>query len=282
MARHDLHAFRRRRVAFRGVRVLACVATFLVCFAARVPAARAADGEPGAPQTQGVPPPPAPSAADFLFGAPRAWLSLRGSLLFPRAGGDLFAFVSDQLTVDKTDLRARGFAADVGAVLTPSVDLVVGFDLTRRDTGSEYRRFVASNAQPITQFTRLQQSALSVGVRATPFGRGRRISRYAFIPKRVVPYGGAGLAISHYDFSQRGQFVDFADLSIFNDRFVSNGWSVGPYVHGGADVQVWKRLSLTFDGRYTWLHSGLDADFSGFDGIDLAGFRGGTGISVVF
>ena len=27
-------------------------------------------------------------------------------MLFPRAGGDLFTFVSDQLTVDKSDLRS--------------------------------------------------------------------------------------------------------------------------------------------------------------------------------
>ena len=226
--------------------------------------------------------PPAASTADFMFGAPRAWLSLRGARLFPRAGGDLFAFVSDQLTVERRDFRAAGFAADLGVVLLPSVDLVTGFDVSRGSTGSEYRHFVASNAQPIEQQTRLSQSAVSIGMRFSPMGRGRTISRYAFIPRRIVPYAGAGMTVAYYDFSQRGQFVDFKDFSIFSDQFVSNGWSAGPYVHGGADVQIWKHLSLTVDGRYTWLHSGLDSDFAGFDGIDLAGFRGGSGISVTF
>ncbi|MGC4082729.1 MAG: hypothetical protein QM736_11610 [Vicinamibacterales bacterium] len=54
------------------------------------------------------------------------------------------------------------------------------------------------------------------------------------------------------------------------------------FVNGGIDVQVWKGLSVTFDGRYTWMHSDLGTDFSGFDGIDLSGFRYGTGISVAF
>jgi hypothetical protein len=250
------------------------------------PALAAEDDAPAparsAAQTPAQTQAPPLSTPDFLFGAPRGWLSLRGSLLFPRAGGDLFSFVSDQLTVDRTDLRAAGFATDVGAVLSPTIDLVIGFDTTRRETGSEYRRFVASNAQPITQFTRLDQLTMSAGVRYSPVGRGRSISRYAFIPRRLVPYAGAGLTTARYEFTQRGQFVDFADLSVFTDRFTSNGWSVGPYVNGGVDVQVWKRLFVTFDGRYTWLHAGLDADFSGFDGIDLAGFRGGTGISIVF
>jgi hypothetical protein len=230
--------------------------------------------------TQTLPPPI--STPDFLFGAPRGWLSLRGAILFRRAGGDLFSFVNDQLTIDRSDLRAAGFATDVGAVLSQTIDLVIGFDTTRRETGSEYRRFVASNSQPITQFTRLDEFTMSAGLRYSPVGRGQSISRYAFIPRRLVPYAGAGLTTARYEFSQRGQFVDFADLSVFTDRFSSNGWSVGPYVNGGVDVQVWKRLFITFDGRYTWLHAGLDEDFSGFDGIDLAGFRGGTGISIVF
>jgi hypothetical protein len=254
-----------------------CIAVLLGLFSGSP--VRAADDD--AAQT------PSPAAAtsdspDFMFGAPRGWVGIRGSLLFPRAGGDLFAFVSDQLTVDRSDLRGRGVATDLGIVLSPRFDIVAGFDFTRRHTGSEYRHFIASNSQSITQTTRLQQSAISAGLRFSPTGRGRGVSRYAFIPRRLTPYAGGGANLVFYQFSQSGQFVDFADLSIFNDQFSSNGWGIGPYVNGGADVQLWKALFVTFDGRYSWLHSTLDADFNGFDGIDLAGFRGSTGISIVF
>lgn len=233
------------------------------------------------------PPPVRPAAQplrtpDFLLGAPRAWISLRGSLLFPRAGGDLFAFVTDQLTLDRADLRAAGFAADLGIVLGPSFDLVAGIDLTRREAGSEYRRLVASNRQPIEQFTRLNQSAVSAGVRFSPLGRGRRISQYAFIPRRLMPHAGAGLTLTFARFAQRGQFVDFADNAIFTDQFTSSGWTAGPYVNGGVDLQVWKRLYVSVEGRYSRLHADLSDDFRGFDGLDLTGFRAGTGISVVF
>ena len=165
-----------------------------------------------------------------------------------RAGGDLFTFVTDQLTVDRSNLRAGGFAVDLGIVLMPKFDVVGGFDMSRNESGSEYRRYIASNSQPITQVTRLNQFAFSGGVRFSPVGRGRRISRYAFIPQRFTPYAGAGASIAYYSLAQHGQFVDFVDLSVFTDWFASNGWSVGPFVNGGVDVQVWKRLSVTFDG----------------------------------
>ena len=236
-----------------------------------------------AAQTPRVAPPPASnSSADFFFGPPRMWLSMRGSVLVPRASGDLFALVTDQLTVDRSDLRAGGFGADFGTVLTPSFDWVIGFDVNRNETVSEYRHFIGSDNQPIKQRNEFRQSGFSTGVRFTPGGRGNRVSNYAFVPRRITPFAGGGVSVAHYSFLQQGQFVDYTDLAIFTDRFTSDGWSVGPYLQGGVDVQAWKHLYITFDARYTWLHSDLDKDFTGFEGIDLAGFRGGTGISIVF
>jgi len=220
--------------------------------------------------------------ADFFIGAPKAWLAFRGSQLFPRAGGDLFAFVTDQLTLERAQFRSRGFSSDVGIALGPRLDVVGGFESNRHSAPSEYRHFVASNAQAITQRTELTQRSFTVGARYSPIGRGLTISRFAFIPRRVAPYVGGGALVTYYRFSQQGQFVDASDLSIFTDRFYSDGWSVGPYVNGGADVQVWRHLYVTFDGRYSWVHSSLGTDFQGFDGIDLAGFRASSGISVVF
>ena len=248
-------------------------------------AAAGADDEPAPAVSQGQPPlsastlPSAPS--DFLLGAPRAWLGVRGLQLFPRAKGDLFEFVSDQLTLERSDLRARGIALDLGVVVTPTVDVVGGFDTSRKTAGSEYRHFIASNSTPIAQDTSLHESTFSAGLRWTPSGRGRSVSRFAFIPRRLTPYAGGGISAGYHSFNQRGQFVDYTDLSIFTDRFETSGWTFGPYVHGGADVQMWKRLYLTMDGRYSWMRGRLSSDFKGFDGIDLAGFRWSSGISVV-
>ena len=259
-----------------------CTALLAALLLALAPQSARADGDG---ESQGPPPLPRTepkTSPDFLLNTPRAWLAMRGSMMVPRASGDLFAFVTDQLTLGRSDFRTRGYAADLGIVLVGKVDLVVGTDITGGSSDSEYRRFVTPSRSAIAQTTEFRQKQISVGVRVSPLGRGRAISQYAFIPRRLAPYVGAGMTTGYYNFSQVGQFVDFADLGIFNDQFASDGWAVGPYVNGGVDVQLWKRLYLSVEGRYAWMHGGLDADFSGFDGIDLAGFRGGSGIHIVF
>ena len=41
-------------------------------------------------------------------------------------------------------------------------------------------------------------------------------------------------------------------------------------------------MYLTLDGRFVWASGELGQDFENFDPIDLAGFRFGAGINVVF
>ncbi len=261
--------------------VCRCLVLFAVLCASVFPGtALAADDSAGAAAQRT--PAPIARTPDFRIGAPKGRVVVRGSWLLPRAGGDLFSFVGEQLTFEPSDLRSRGIAVDLALALGPRVDLVTGVDRSSRSTGSEYRQFVTSNGQSITQTTRLQQTGVSLSLRYLPLGSGRRISRLAFIPRRITPYVGAGTTAGYYNFSQRGQFVDFADRSIFTDAFVSDGWAFGPFLHGGAELQVWKRLYVAVDGRYGWLHGALDRDFSGFDGIDLAGFRASTGFGLVF
>ena len=226
--------------------------------------------------------PPSQGGPDFLFGRPRGWASLSGTWLLPRAGGDLFSFVSDQLTVDRSDFHARAVSGGVGVSLTPRLDIVTALEMSRHAIQSEYRDYVMPDRSAIGQTTRLDQSTIAAGIRFSPTGRGHEVSRYAFIPRRVTPYLGGGLNVVYYSFVQRGQFVDFADLKIFTDAFMSDGWAAGPYAQTGADLQVWRRVFVNVDARYAWVHSSLGPDFVGFQGIDLTGFKGSTGISVMF
>ena len=255
-----------------------------------VPAASAASG-PGdaAASTQSVPPRvtrPAPvpeQRADFFFGQPKGWLSFRGGLFVPRADAELFSFLGDQLTMTPSDFRAKSMDIEIGVNLSRTLAVEGGFDIARRGLQSEYRNFVRPNRDPISQDTLLNQASFTIGFRVTPTGHGRRISSLSFIPRRVTPYGAAGLQTTYYRFSQNGSFVDFADLSIFQDVFASDGWVTGPYARGGVDIQLWRRLFVNADLRYSWLRSTLSSDFQGFpDGLDLAGVRTSTGISIKF
>ena len=219
---------------------------------------------------------------DFLFGRPRGWVSFSGTWLAPRAGDDLFSFVSDQLTLDRSDFHASAYSVGSGVSVAPRFDVVAGLEISRHAMQSEYRKYVKPDRSSIGQTTQFDQSTITAGIRFSPAGRGHEVSRYAFIPRRVTPYVGGGLNLVYYSFKQRGQFVDFVDLKIFDDAFKSDGWAAGPFVQTGADLQIWRRLFVNLDARYAWGHSSLDPDFVGFQGIDLAGFKGSTGISVVF
>jgi hypothetical protein len=230
------------------------------------------------------PPRPHPGAtADFLFGRPHGSLSFRGSWVFARAGSDLFDFVTDQLTLDSSDFNARAISGELGIVLTPRLEALAGVEMTTTaNRPSEYRRFIDNNAQPITQETRLKTVSLTASARFALMPRGRSISRLAWIPRGLTPYVGAGGGAVRYDFAQRGDFVDFVDLSVFPDVFQSKGWAPSAHAFGGVDLQIYRRLFAQLEGRYTWAHGALSPDFIDFDPIDLAGFRTTAGVSILF
>lgn len=229
----------------------------------------------------------APAAAqtspDFLFGKPRGTVGVRGGLLFASADSDLFAFVQDQLTIDRKDFNAPAIGLDVDLAVTPRASAVIGFDFSKASQLSEYRRF-AENGLPITQETTLREMNLSGSVKFALTPRGREISSRAWIPAAVTPYVGAGAGVLHYEFVQFGDFVDIntAALDIFTATLRSSGWAPSAHVFGGVDVKVWKRLYMSGEGRYLFSRATPDRDFGSFDSIDLAGFKATAGVHYMF
>jgi hypothetical protein len=219
---------------------------------------------------------------DFFFGRPDGSIAVRGGWLFARAGSDLFDFVERQLTVDEGDFNAATFASDLAIAVSSRADAVIGVDFSRGAVASEYRDLVDNNRLPIEQTTSLKELNLTGSIRFALSPRGREVSQLAWVPRQVVPYAGAGGGVLWYQFRQSGDFVDVVDLSVFADTFTANGWTPSAHVFGGVDVQVYRRLYLTLDGRYIWAAGELGEDFQNFDPIDLAGFRFGAGINVIF
>lgn len=250
---------------------------FVALLAALSPSPASAQVAPGPPSlSQDLPEP------DFLFGQPRGALGLRGSLFVPSEGSDLFDFVRSQLTIDKGDFRGAAFAVDLAISVAPRVDVVGGVDFARKTVRSEYRDFVDNNLLPIEQQSQLRQSALTGSLKFALLPRGRSVGRFAWIPARVQPFVGAGGGLVFWQFEQAGDFVDFQDLRVFTDTFTAKGVSPSAHVLGGTDIQVYKRLMLTVEGRYLWARGTLSSDFVGFEPLDLSGFRASAGINLVF
>jgi hypothetical protein len=219
---------------------------------------------------------------DFLFGPPHGAIGVRGSWTFASAGSDLFDFVTRQLTIDKSDFNAPGWGADVAWFLGPRIDTQVGVFMARASQGSEYRDLVDNNFLPIEQNTSLKTIHVTGSVRFALAPRGRDVSRFAWVPSRFVPYVGAGGGAIKYEFMQRGDFVDFQDSRVFTDVFRSEGWAPSVHAFAGADLQLFRALYGTIEGRYTKASGDLGAEFVNFDPIDLSGFRLSAGINVIF
>jgi len=254
--------------------------TCLVALAALLltPIAAAADDPPDDAAAQ-VARNPAP---DFLFGRPNTSIGVRGSYTFAHAGSDWYDFVTDQLTLNKGDFRSGGIVVDVGVNITPRLELLFGGDYASTTSDSEFRNFVDNNRLPINQATNLRQTTLTAGVRFALTDRGRELSSLAWVPRRFVPYVGAGGGALWYSVKQFGDFVDFQDFSIFTDTLESSGWAPAGYVNGGGDVHLHRHIYVTVDARYLWAAKQLEQPWTGFDKLDLAGLRFSTGINVIF
>ena len=220
--------------------------------------------------------------ADFLFGRPSTSIGIRGSWVFASAGSDVFDFVTRQLTLEKEHFNRPAFAADVAFNVTSRLQVEAGVEVTRMQRASEYRDFVDNNLRPIEQTTALNTTHLMGGIRYSLTPRGRDVSRLVWVPNKVVPYVGAGAGAVLYQFRQYGDFVDFVDNSIFYESFRSQGWAPTAHVFGGVDVQIYRGLYVTVQGRYTKASGTLSSDFIDFDPIDLSGFRMSGGVNLLF
>jgi hypothetical protein len=219
---------------------------------------------------------------DFLFGRPDWSIGLRGSWLLARKQSDWYDFVTNQLTLDRGDFNAASVGFDVGVALTSRADLVIGFDFSQTTLPSEYRDFVDNFRLPIEQQTRMREASLTGGVRLFLTERGRQVGNFAWVPRTVVPYVGAGAGLVRFDVRQTGDFVDFVDHSVFFDVFRAFGWTPSAHLLGGVDIHVFRTLYVTFDGRYRWAAGDLGSTWIGFDPLDLTGLRMSAGINVVF
>jgi len=255
-----------------------CFVALLVMAAAAAPAA--AQDQTGAPPEV---PSPRPTP-DFLFGRPFGFLAVRASWTRVRAGGDWYDFVTDQLTLQRSDFNAPGFAADVGITITDRIEAVVGVDISRASASSEYRHFVDNNRQPINQTTRLNQVNVTGSMKWALHARGRRVSTLAWIPRGLIPYVGGGAGLLRFDLSQDGDFIDALDprRAIFTDVFESHGWTPTAHLFGGLDLRAARWLFVTFDARYRWASGDLSQQWVNFDPVDLSGLRLSTGVSVPF
>jgi outer membrane protein W len=222
------------------------------------------------------------SGDGFLFWRPSGSWSLRGGFAMPSAGSDIFSFTSSTFTVSRSDFHAFDYGADLSFTITSRLDLVLDIAHSGASKGSEYRKFQDNNQLPIEQTTSFQRTPITISARYYLTDRGRQIGRYAWVPRRVVPYVGAGVGAMNYGFDQTGDFINFQTLAVAPDALHSSGWAPMAQAFFGAEWAVGTGWALRTEARYVTASATLSNDYQGFQKIDLSGVSTSVGFFVRF
>ncbi len=214
----------------------------------------------------------------FQFSAPRGFIGFRIGRFFPEAKGELFDFVTEELTLERNDFRAWNLAFEGGFGITNRVDIVFGFEYMKRSKHSEFRDWVDENELPIVQETSYSQIPITAGAKILLIPRGRQVGRYTWVPSDFVPYIGGGIGVLRYRFGQVGDFVDFETLEIFSANLESSGWTPTGYLGGGIDIRVAHNTYVTLDVRYSWAKPELGEDYVSFEPMNLSGIKATAGL----
>jgi hypothetical protein len=218
----------------------------------------------------------------FLLGVPDGTITLRGGWALASANSDIFSFTTGLLTLRRRDFSSPTVAGDVAFRVLSKTDFVISTGYSGMSKRSEFRGFIDNNDLPIEQHTQFMRVPLTVSVKQYLTSRGRSIGHLAWVPSRATAYVGAGGGATWYRFRQDGDFIDFADSSVFSAVLQSDGWSPEAHVLAGVEWNLGARFAAVTEGRYERSHATLGADFSNFGPIDLSGFSTTAGIAVRF
>lgn len=222
---------------------------------------------------------PAVAQDGYLFGTPRLSATLRVGAAAPAAQGAVYDFITEQLTLDRSDFASVTVGGDLSVRLLPQLDFLLSVATSQSSDVSEFRDFVETNDEPIRQETKLIRTPLTAGLKVHLLPRGRSISRYAYVPNRFSPYVGGGAGIMWYRLEQEGDFVDFETLDIFTDYFEDSGETFTANAFAGGDIWVLPRVGLNVEGRYNWAKADLKSDYADFGQIDLKGWQLTAGVT---
>jgi len=216
----------------------------------------------------------------FLFHRPVFTWGIHGGFDRAIAGGDVFSFVTKQLTLDRGDFSSATVGTSLALPVSRSNDIVFDIGFARASRRSEFRDWVDQNNLPIEQTTSLLRVPVTLGVRHYLSTRGRSVGRFAWIPAARATYVGLGAGLMRYDFRQAGDFVDFNTLNIGYDEYVSKAWTPVLHALAGIEMSLGRVVMVTGEARYTWAKGPMSRDFEGFNRIDLSGISVAAGLAI--
>ena len=218
----------------------------------------------------------------YRFGPPAVTLKFEAGWGRQRAGSEIFDWVVQEHTISRRAFDAPYVGGELAVRVHEHADLAVALGYQSSTVQSEYRDWVDADDRPILQTTSLQRVPMTASLKVYPLPRGRQIGRFAWIPRTLTPYFGAGVGFVSWDFEQSGDFIDYDTLDIYRDRIFSESSAFLARAFAGLDVAIGNNLVFAVEGRFSWADDPMDGGFVGFDNIDLDGLTLTGGIAIRF
>lgn len=190
-----------------------------------------------------------------------------------RGAGDVLSQNLNFLLFDLKDFNGAAVGGDWLVELGDFLEAGVGIGYHKRSVPTVYSDFVDSDGTEIQQDIKLRVAPLTLTVRFLPLGHRNP----------VQPYVGAGVGVYNWRYSEAGEFVDFADDSIFRQSYVDQGTETGAVYLGGIRVPVGDTLAAGIEFAHYSAEGSLDSS-KGFlgDTVDLSGWLTQVTIRVRF
>jgi opacity protein-like surface antigen len=154
------------------------------------------------------------------------------------------------------------------------LDASVGASFYQRAVPAVHRTRVHADGREIEQEFKLRLVPMTAMVRFLPAGRGGT----------VEPYVGGGLALINWRYSEVGEFVDFADDSIFRSQYVASGNQLGGVILAGLRAPVADVWLVGGEIRYQRGVGNTDSNSTGMLGekLDLGGWSANFTLGIRF
>ena len=188
-----------------------------------------------------------------------------------RDRNDVLRDDSTYLAFNIKDFNGAQIGGEYLVGLGPWLEGGLGIGFYRNTVPSVYSDYVNDDGSEIEQDLRLKIVPFSATVRVLPLGRGNGIE----------PYFGAGVGIFNWRYSERGEFIDFRDGTIFPATYEGSGTATGPVIFGGAKIPV-GAFSVGGEIKYQNAKGDLPSDQFLVPQIDLGGWTYSATFNVRF
>jgi hypothetical protein len=200
---------------------------------------------------------------------------------FPTANSDFWDTNEAAFTLDHSDFNGVTGGVGYTASINNFFEFDVNADFYAASSRSADRFFTDQDGFPIFHDSRLAIFPVTVGFRVLPAGRyARRGAEGKHYVRRPVPYFGAGVGMSYWQYEEEGDFVA-SDLSVVYDRLTETGIAFEKHASLGIEFPVAPDWNVTLEVRQSWAEATPGGSFAIVNPgtLDLGGtsvFLGGS------